>query len=148
MCSNQKLEIALAFQKHRSMNIDADSYSANLFPYFFESKYIQQFNILRISIAYKFHGASGFMLNFCRTSNNGKVSSSMKHVYPKQLELKLEHQGKHATFLDLDIKIEDKIFGYHLFDKKHKFPLFIVQMRYLSINIPSPIFYGLIFQNS
>ena len=26
-------------------------------------------------------------------------------VYPKQLELKLEHQGEHAAFLDLDIRI-------------------------------------------
>ena len=55
---------------------------------------------------------------------------------------KLEHQAEHATFLDLDMAVEDNIFVYKLFDKKDKFPFFIVRMPYLSSNIPSSIFYG------
>ena len=34
------------------------------------------------------------------------------------------------------------IFAYKIFDKKDKFPFFIVRMPYLPSNIPSPIFYG------
>ena len=34
------------------------------------------------------------------------------NAYPGELELKLEHSGKQATFLDQDIKIEDGIFVY------------------------------------
>ena len=38
-------------------------------------------------------------------------------MYSWELETKLEHSGRHATFLDLDIKIKDGIFPYKLFDK-------------------------------
>ena len=47
--------------------------------------------------------------------------------------------------MDLDITIENNISLYRLFEKKEKFPFFIVRMPYLSSNIPSSIFYGLIF---
>ena len=43
------------------------------------------------------------------------------------------HRGEHTTFLDLDIKIEDIIYLYINFDKRDKFPLFIVRMPSLSI---------------
>ena len=59
-----------------------------------------------------------------------------------QLELKLEYQGEHATFLYLDTTIEDNIFAYKLFGKGNKFPFFIVLVPYMSNNIPSSIFYG------
>ena len=71
--------------------------------------------------------------------------SLFKHIYPKELELKLEHQGNHATFLDLDIKIENGMFIYKLYDKRDAFPFFIVRMPHRSSNIPSSIFYGSVF---
>ena len=71
--------------------------------------------------------------------------SFYKDIYPPELELKIEHQGGHATFLDLDITIKDDIFVYKLFDKRDTFPFFIVRMPHLSSNIPSSIFYGSIF---
>ena len=66
-------------------------------------------------------------------------------MYPKQLELKIEHQGEHTPFLDLDITIEDNIFLYKVFGKRDKCPFFIVRMPYLPSNIPSSIFYGSIY---
>ena len=66
-------------------------------------------------------------------------------IYPKQLELKHQYQGEHATFLDMNITIKDNIFVYKLFDKRVKFPFFILRMPYLSSNIPSLILYGSIF---
>ena len=95
--------------------------------------------------AYKFHGTSRFIDDLSPINNNGELSSLNKYIYPKQLELKLEHQGEHATFLDLDITIEKNIFVYKLFDKNDKPPFFIVRMPYLSSSIPSSIFYGSIF---
>ena len=57
--------------------------------------------------------------------------------------MKCEHQGTHATFLELDIRIvDDNIFDYKLFDKRDDFPFSIVRMPDLSGNIPSFIFYG------
>ena len=49
-------------------------------------------------------------------------------------------QRKHATFLYLDITIEDDIFVYELFEKTDKFP-FPVRMPHLLSNIPSRIVY-------
>ena len=63
-------------------------------------------------------------------------------IYPPELELKVEHQGMHATFLELDINIIDNMFVYKLFDKRDSFPFFIVRMPYLDSNIPSFVFYG------
>ena len=74
----------------------------------------------------------------------GEFSSSCKYMNPKQLKLKLEHQGKHAT-IGLDITIEDNIFVDNLFDKRDKFPFFLVCMPYLSRNNSLSVFYGSIF---
>ena len=73
------------------------------------------------------------------------ISKPFKRIYPGELELKLEHSGTHATFLDLDIKVEGEIFVYKLFDKRDKFPFFIVRMPQFESNIPSKIFYDSIF---
>ena len=73
------------------------------------------------------------MVNFLNPHNE---------IYPPELELKLEHHGTSATFLDLHIQIVDGKFIYKLFDKRDKFPFFIVRMPQLSSNIPSTIFYG------
>ena len=50
----------------------------------------------------------------------------------QESQLKVEHKGNHVSFLDLDIKIENNVFVYKLFDKRDKFPFFIVQIPYLS----------------
>ena len=56
---------------------------------------------------------------------------------PKKLELKLEKSETNATILDLDIKIEDGIFVYKLFNKRDKFSFFIVRMSHFENNILS-----------
>ena len=68
-------------------------------------------------------------------NDDGEFSSSYKYVYSKQLEVKIERQVKHATFLGFKITFEDHISGYKLFGKRDTFPLFIVCMPYLSSNI-------------
>ena len=56
--------------------------------------------------------------------------------------VKCEHEGQHATFLELDITIHDGMFIYKLFDKRDEFPFSIVRMPDLSGNIPDHVFYG------
>ena len=63
----------------------------------------------------------------------------------RKFELKLEHSRTHATFFNLDTKIEDGIFVYKLFDKRDKVPFFIPRMPHFESNIPSTIFYASIF---
>ena len=79
--------------------------------------------------------------------NDGEeFRKSISDIYPVELELKSEHDGKdgHATFLDLDIQISDEKFVYKLFDKRDEFPFSVVRMPDKSSNIPSYIFYGTI----
>ena len=65
-------------------------------------------------------------LNICwfddlrAVNNNPEFFSSFRKVYSKELESNVELQGKHNTFLDLDITIEDGLseqikFNFSLF---------------------------------
>ena len=63
-------------------------------------------------------------------------------MYPKKFELKVKHKGTQASFRDLDITNKDNVFIYKLFDKRDKFPFFIVRMSHLSMHF---IFYGLFY---
>ena len=62
------------------------------FLYFFESKYIKQ-----------------LILNGCfqapMTFDDNEFLTSFKNICPKKLHLKVERQGNHVSFLDLDIKV-------------------------------------------
>ena len=78
----------------------------------------------------------------CNIYDHGEFSRSFGEIYPQELQLKCEHQGLHATFLELDIQIVEDLFIYKLFDKRDEFPFSIVRMPDLSGNIPSFIFYG------
>ena len=94
--------------------------------------------------ALKFHGIFRFIDDLCAINDSDEFSMSHQDIYPPELELKVEHQGNHATFLDLDISVNNDGFVYKLFDKRDTFPFFIVRMPYLSSNIPEFIFYGTI----
>ena len=73
--------------------------------------------------------------------------TTVKCIYLAQLELKLESSGTHATFLDLDIKIEDGIFVYKLFDmiKETNVHFSLSAWHTLKANIPSTKFCGSTF---
>ena len=126
------------------MGLGPAPYWAGLFLYFFESKFVQQLISKGSEHAFKFQRTSRFIDELCAVNDYGEFSSSWKFIYPKQLELELEDQGIHATFLDLDITNEDNMFLCKLFGKRDKFHFFIVCMLYPLSNIPS-IFYSSIF---
>ena len=91
-------------------------YWANFFLFFFfKFKYVEKLISNGSPCVYQFHETSRFTDNLCTINDDGKFSSSYKYIYPKQLELKLEHRGEHSTFLDLDITIEDSLFVYKFF---------------------------------
>ena len=77
-------------------------------------------------------------------NDDNEFSKSFQCIYPRELELNLVHSGTRATFLNLDIKI-DEIFAYKLFDKIYQIQFFIGRMPHFQINIPSTIIYGSIF---
>ena len=92
--------------------------------------------------AYRFNGCRRFIDDQCCINDNGEFGRSYNKIYPEALELKCEHQGLHATFLDIDISINDGLFVYKQYDKRDSFPFDIVRMPFRSSNIPSSIFYS------
>ena len=127
------------------MGIDPAPFYSNLLLYLFESKDVQNLIFKKLTRVYKHHATSRFIDDVYATNDDDEFSKSFKCLYPGELELKLKHSGTHATVLDLDIKIEDGIFVYKLFDKRDKFLFFVVHMPHFESNIPSTIFYGSIF---
>ena len=121
------------------MGIDPAPFWANLFLSFYESNHMDQLIRTDIAQARKYHATYRFIDDLCTLNNNHQFENSHQMIYPPELELKVEHQGMHATFLELDINIIDNMFVCKLFDKRLKN---IVRMPYLDSNIPSFVFYG------
>ena len=124
------------------MGIDPAPFWANLYLYAYEYKFIKLLMSTDKQKAFKFRYATRFIDDECNLNDGGEFDRSFHLIYPADLELKCEHQGVHATFLDLEITISDGIFSYKLFDKRDNFPFFIVRMPDLSGNIPAHVFYG------
>ena len=124
------------------MGIDPAPFWANLYLYYYESKFITTLMSEDKIRARKFVNANRFIDDECNLNDSGEFSKSFSDIYPEELQLKCEHQGTHATFLDLDISVVENNFVYKLFDKRDDFPFTIVRMPDLSGNIPSYIFYG------
>ena len=57
-------------------------------------------------------------------------------IYPTELELKVEQNGSHATFLDLDISIDKGKFIHKMFDKWDAFNFHIVKVPSTTSKIP------------
>ena len=124
------------------MGIDPAPFWTNLYLHFYEHKFITNLMAHDKIRARKFFNAMRFIDDECNINDQGEFSRSFGEIYPEELQLKCEHQGLHATFLELDIQIVDDIFIYKLFDKRDGFPFSIVRMPDLSGNLPSFIFYG------
>ncbi len=52
----------------------------------------------------------------CGMNDSGEFGRLYKDIYPKELELKCEHMGNHATFLEIDITICDGIVAFKLYE--------------------------------
>ena len=124
------------------MGIDPAPFWANLYLYHYENQFVT--NLIRLDKirARKFVYACRFIDDECNLNDSGEFSKSYSDIYPQELQLKCEHQGTHATFLDLVISVVDNVFVYKLFDKRDDFPFTIVRMPDLSGNLPSYVFYG------
>ena len=76
--------------------------------------------------------------------DGGEFGRPIINIYPKELELKVENQGDHVTFFNLDLIIKEETFKYKLFDKRDSFPFSIVKISHIVSNIPHNVFYSVI----
>ena len=124
------------------MGIDPAPFWANLFLYSYEHRYMRGLITTDKVKARHFHSTKRFIDDLCAINDGNLFGQVYKEIYPEELELKLEHTGSHASFLNLDVTIEEGRFVYKLFDKRDAFPFSIVRMPHMESNIPSSIFYS------
>ena len=78
-------------------------------------------------------------------NDGGEFESNYSNIYPEELQLGKENIVEHeASFLDLNIKIEDRKFYFGLFDKRDSFPFSFAKMPDKSSDVPSSIIYSAI----
>ena len=66
-------------------------------------------------------------------------------VFPKDCELRLQHQGTHASILNLNFNTVGGKSVYKLYDKRDSFRFFIVMMSNIDSNTPNNIFYSTLY---
>ena len=76
-------------------------------------------DLINLIKARKFCNIFRFIDDLNSIHDGGEFESSYSNIYPKELHLGKENNGKHeASFLDLDIKIKDGKFHFGIFDKR------------------------------
>ena len=113
------------------MGSDPALYFANLFLYFYESKWINELKKNDLIKARKLCNIFRFIEDLNFINDCGEFESNFSKIYLEESQLIKENTDKHeANFLDLDIKIKDGKF--HFGDW---FPFSVVRMPDKSSNI-------------
>ena len=126
------------------MGLDVSPCFANLYLHRLEYAFLMKNIKNNARLTYYFNGCMRYIDDLCCLNDDGNFEKIYKEIYPKELELKREDKGDHATFLDLEVKVYNGHYTYCLFDKREKFPFYINRMPHLESNIPKYIFYGTI----
>ena len=125
------------------MGSDPAPFFANLFLYYYESRWMNELKKKDLIGARKLCNIFRFIDDLNAINDAGEFEKHFQDIYPGELELGKENSSNlEASFLDLDIKIKDGRFQVGLFDKRDGFPFTIVRMPYRSSNIPSNMFYS------
>ena len=127
------------------MGIDPAPFWANLYLHWYEDRFMSEL-ISRDKVkAITFNGNFRFIDDLLNINGGNGFLEVWREIYPDNLELKLEHLGNKATFLDLEIEVVDGKFKFKLYDKRDSFNFYIVRMPHLDSNIPPFTFYGSVF---
>ena len=125
------------------MGSDPAPFFANLFLYYYESKWLRKIQKSDLSRARKFGSVFRFIDDLLSLNDSGEFSRSLSEIYPEELLLNKENVGTlSSSFLDIEIKLSDRQFSSKLFDKRDNFNFSIVRMPDASSTIPSSMVYS------
>ena len=128
-----------------TMGSDRAPFLANLYLSFYETQWIKSLKKSDYGRARRFFNTFRFIDDLATFNDQGEFLRSFAEIYPPELSLKKENEyDNKATFLDIEITIEDKKFWYSLYDKRDYFNFSIVRFPYKCSNIPSKIFHSTI----
>ena len=103
--------------------IDPVPFWTNLFLYSYEEDYISSLISSDKVKARHFHSTKRFIDDLYSINDGREFGKSFSDIYPTELELKFEHQGSPAGFLDLDITIKKGTLSYLTKEIRFRFPL-------------------------
>ena len=92
------------------MGIDPAPFWANLFLYTYENEYLPELISNDKVKACHFHATKRFIDDLGTLNDAGAFNDVYKDICSPELQLKVEHSGTHATFLNLDITVKDGLF--------------------------------------
>ena len=125
------------------MGIDPAPQIANLYLYYYESKYMEKLTKEDYGKAIKFNKTKRFIDDVGSINNDGLLVKEKGKIYPKELVLNEENEcDKKGTFLDISISVESNQFITKTYDKRDDYNFEIVNYPDLSGNIPKANAYG------
>ena len=100
------------------MRIYPAPFWGNHFLYFYENQFMtESISDNKIKVQH-FHSTKLFIDDLCSTNDGGQFGCANAELYPKELEIKLKHQGMHISFLNLDVNIVDGKSVFKLYNKR------------------------------
>ena len=127
------------------MGSDPAPFFANLFLYYYESKWLQSLKTDDYQMARRFGNVFRYIDDLLAINDNGEFERNYKNIYPPELALKKENvNNDSASFLDFQLSIVNRNISTQLFDKRNSYTFKIVRLPYKSSTLPSKMFFSTI----
>ena len=126
------------------MGTDCAPFLANLFLFAHEYKWIlKQVKTKKLYLLNKFKGCCLYIDDLYLINNDDTMKRVRHQMYPKELNLVPDDtNGTNTHFLDLSLKIENKVIHSSVYDKRDVFNFPVVNFPFLTGNIPNRSSYG------
>ena len=126
------------------MGTDPAPFMANLYLFFYEFHYMKKLTEQDYGVARKFYSyIRRFIDDLATLNNGGHLGDHWKDIYPEELILNLENESTDgASFLDLQINIDNLQCCTKIYDKRDAFKFDIINYPDITGNIPEGPAYG------
>ena len=127
------------------MGSDPAPFFANLFLFFYETRWLKSIKNTNYEVARKFGNVFRLIDDLIAINDGNKFENHYNEIYPSELILKKEITShRETTFLDLHLCINEGQIQTSLYDKRNSYNFNVVRFPYKSSTIPSKMFFATI----
>ena len=127
------------------MGSDPAPFFANLFLFFYESRWSKSIKNTNYGVARKYSNIFRFIDDLIAVNDGKKFENHYDEIYPPDLILKKEKTSHTETaFLDFHLYINERQIDTSLYDKRNSYNFNVVRFPYKSSTIPSKMFFATI----
>ena len=125
------------------MGSDPAPFFANLFLSHYEAKWIKDTSRNNYPRSKRLFNVFRYIDDLVSLNDKGEFERSHPEIYPPELVLNKENiDAKKASYLDLDIAIQQNKFEYQIYDKRNSYNFKIVRFPFYDSNLPAKMFYS------